>query len=146
MSTDTSLSDLIFRSAEHPAALPDLIIHFFQSAGHSHWGWHCWDPSTVQGMVRNSEGTCPSPTCSNGKQSLPFCLIFPALKILKQNSMCKTTVKWNNRKTHLFNAVASSDWHLTQSIPAFRTDRQVTDKPTVITEKMTLEHNDALLF
>lgn len=77
---------------------------------------------------------------------LPLFCFFSSLKILKQNSMYKTVVKWNNRKTYLFNAVASSDWHLTQSILAFRTDRQVTDKPTVIREKMTLEHNDALLF
>jgi len=77
MSTDTSLSDLIFRSAEHPAALPDFITYFFQSGRHSHSGWHYGDLSRVRRMVRSSESTCPSLTCSNDKQSLPFCLIFP---------------------------------------------------------------------
>lgn len=39
-------------------------------------------------------------TCSNDKQSLPFCLIFPSLKTIKQKSTYKTMVRWNNRKTH----------------------------------------------
>lgn len=133
MSIDTSLSDLIFRSAEHPGALPDFII----CAGCSPLGLTLLrpQPSPVDGQ---SESSWPLLThLLQRQQALTFCLIFPSsmLEVLKQNPIYKDMVDLNNTKAYLFNTAVSSNWHLIQSISACRTERQVRDKLTVVIKK-----------
>lgn len=144
MSTDTSLSDLI---SEAQNILQHCLISLYLLGAYL-LDWHTAETSAESSGWSEVQKDFDRPLFTSSSDILAFCLISPSslLKILKQNPIHKDMVDWHNIKTYLFNTVVSSDWHLTQSIPAFRTDRQVRDKLTLIIKKIRLEQNDALLF
>lgn len=94
MSVDTSLSDLIFRSAEHPAALPDFIIYFFQSAGRSHTADIAETSAESRGWSGVQKAHAPRLLAGMTNKSCLSVSFFPPppLKILKQNLMYKDMV------------------------------------------------------
>lgn len=146
MSTDTSLSDLISEVQN----IPQHCLISLYLLGAYLLDWHTAETSAESSEWSEVQKDFDLPLFASSSDilALLFCLISPSslLKILKQNPIHKDMVDWSNIKTYLFNIELSSDWHLTQSISAFRTDRQVRDKLTLIIKKIMLEQNDTLLF